>query len=155
MKNSKKVGFTLVEMIVTLMIIITLSLLSFPLYKGRNHTTSKLAEGYALLGTVIDAQVGYYNEYGYFLSHNRLRQAGITSAVRGSDTYTCNDPILGINALNNRYFTWFNAYGNYQSQSDGGAYMYHFTAIVASANAGIISLEYNLTQRFEPKVSGI
>lgn len=152
MKNSKRVGFMLVEMIITLMVIITLSLLSFPLYKGRTNTTSKLAEGYALLGTVIDAQVAYYNEYGNFLAP--------PSAIYGTnglacDKFTCYDPCLGINAINNRFFTSFNAYGIHDYVVRTGHFGYHFTAIVQSANAGTISLEYNLTQRFEPEVSGI
>ena len=151
----KRKGFTLVEMVVTLMIIVTLSLLSFPLYEGRNSDCSKLAEGYALLGTIVDAQISYYNEFGYFLSHNRLyKQKGLGNGW-GNNTWVSEDPILGINAINNRYFTSFNSYGNNQSDSDMGQYWYHITAIVRSAKAGTISLEYNLTQRFEPVVSGI
>ena len=149
MKQRKTFGFTLVEMIVTLVIIITLSLLSFPLYEGRSHKTSMLAEGYALLGTIVDAQVSYYNEYGHFLPHFN------TGSYWGNSAFTYFDPILGVNAINNRYFTSFNPYGNAVESSGLNAYKYHFTAIVRSPKAGTISLEYNKTQRFEPVVSGV
>ena len=144
----KLTGFTLVEVVVTLMIIITLSLLSFPIYKGRTHKTSMLAEGYTLLGTVLDAQVSYFNEYGYFLS---------PWVYRSGMNWTTNDEILGVNCINNRYFTNF-CFGN--PNYNGGAanlyyYKYTVTAIVKSAKAGPISLVYNLTQRFEPEVSGV
>ena len=147
----KKKGFTLVEVVVTLMIIITLSLLSFPLYKGRNHKTSVLAEGYALLGTVVSAQVAYFNEYGNFLAPQKGLYGGWSYNIK-----TCNDPILGINAMNNRYFTSFNPYatGAYVGNPPI-EYVYHFTAIVYSTQSGTISLEYNITRRFNPVVSGV
>ena len=150
-KNKK--GFTMVEMVVTLLVIITLSLLSFPVYRGRTNKTSKLAEGYALLGTIVSAQVAYYNEYKMFLSHSDLWASG-SGSEWGPYAFTTNDPILGINAVNNRYFTWFNSYGN-NYRGRGGEYLYHFTAIVRSKDAGTVSLEYNKTQKFEPVVSGI
>ncbi|MBQ3834349.1 MAG: prepilin-type N-terminal cleavage/methylation domain-containing protein [Elusimicrobia bacterium] len=145
-KNKK--AFTLVEMVITLLIIITLSLLSFPIYRGRTNKTSKLAEGYALLGSIISAQVSYYNEYKTFLC---FLDAGF-KGIAGFDAYTCNDTVLGINAINNRYFTSFNAYGINENRF---TYKYRFKAIVRSKDAGTISLEYNKTQRFEPVVTGV
>ena len=147
-------GFTMVEMVVTLLIIITLSLLSFPLYEGRNTDKSKLAEGYALVGTIINAQIAYYNEYGYFLHYRSLRDIGVFTSEWGTEAFTAYDPILGINAINNRYFTWFNAYGT-NDRKVIGEYAYHITAIARSAKAGTVSLEYNLTKKSEPVVSGI
>lgn len=145
-KNKK--GFTMVEMVVTLLIIITLSLLSFPIYRGRTNKTSKLAEGYALLGTIISAQIAYYNEYKYFLNQTNVPYG----VFNGWASFTSNCPVLGINAINNRYFTWFTPFGN---ETPYGQNKYHFTAIVKSKDAGTISLEYNKTQRFEPVVRGI
>ena len=149
MKNKK--GFTFIESMVTLMIIITLSLLSFPLYTGRaGGNKSKLAEGYALLGYVVNAQVAYFNEFGYFLAHGSS-----FFDSWGTNAFTSKDPVLGISAINNRYFTSFNAYGNNVLGYHTEDFKYHFTAIVRSAKAGTISLEYNLTKRFEPVVSGV
>ncbi|MBQ3834088.1 MAG: type II secretion system protein [Elusimicrobia bacterium] len=145
--KSKKAGFTLVEMVVTLMIIVTLSLLSFPLYKGITHKKAELSEGYVLLGIIVDAQVAYYNEYGNFLAtHDSC------TGTRGGylASYTCNDTVLGINAINNRYFTLFNINNLWGSDCD-----IRFLAVVNSKNSGTISMEYNVTQRFEPVVSGI
>ena len=151
-KNKK--GFTMVELVVTLLIIITLSLLSFPLYEGRNTDKSKLAEGYALLGTIINAQIAYYNEYGNFLTS---KESGYSWTSNASANFTNNDPVLGINATNNRYFTYFNPFGlAVNVNGDGhGHFKYHFKGIVKSAKAGTVSLEYNLTQKFEPEVAGI
>ncbi|MBQ3834787.1 MAG: type II secretion system protein [Elusimicrobia bacterium] len=152
-RKKQNTGFSLVELVVTLVIVITLSLISFPIYRGRTHNTSKLAEGYALLGVIIDAQISYYNEYGNFLSS--------ADASAHNDTYTpytCNDTVLGINALNNRYFTYFSVNANPNRGAYGGTRpesKYHFTAAVRSASSGTISIEYNITQRFEPITSGV
>ena len=154
MKKLKKRGFTLVELVITMLIIITLSLLSFPLLSGRHRTSSKLSEGYALLGAVVDAQISYYNEFGSFLSPQHSGN-GWGGAVWGYNCFTCNDPVLGINAINNRFFTSFNAYGGNVRLAGLGGFNYHFTAIVRSANAGTISIEYNVTKRFDPVVSGV
>ena len=143
--KKKTEGFTLVEMIVTLGIIVTLSLLSFPIYKGVTHKNSKLAEGYVLLGTIVDSQVAYFNEYGSFYP-------GIKNTNGLYTLRTSNDPVLGINAINNRYFTCF----SYLIRSNQGEFFkYSFTGAVFSTTAGTISIAYNLTERFEPQVTGI
>ncbi|MBQ3834374.1 MAG: type II secretion system protein [Elusimicrobia bacterium] len=146
MKNKK--GFSLAEVIVTMMIIITLSLISFPIYRGKNHTSVKLAEGYALLGTIIDAQVAYYNEYGNFLSTLQS-----STHTYGSNSWTMEEPIFGINIRNNRYFTNFTI--DVFPLSHNTPSKYTFTAAVKSATAGTISMIYNLTQKYEPVVSGV
>ena len=152
MKNSKikQKGFTYIELVVTMLIFIALSLISYPIYTGvAGREQSKLAEGYALLGYIVNAQVAYYNEYGTFLNH----YAHVGS---GWNYESSIDTILGINAINNRYFTKFTAYGiNSDGRDAFGQYKYHFTAKVFSKNAGTIMLEYNLTKRFEPVVSGV
>jgi type II secretory pathway pseudopilin PulG len=138
-------GFTLMELVITLIIVITLSLISWPIYRGRHKEYSLLAEGYALLGAIKEAQINYYNEYGQFL-------APPTDGQYGCYIKTAVDNVLGINAMNNKYFSWFNPYGNYGGHSST-TYQYVFTAIVYSKDAGTISLIYNLTERHEPVVT--
>ena len=98
MKNK---GFTLVELVITIAIVIILSVVSVPIYRGYVNK-AKMAEGYALLGTLLSAQKAYFSEYGNFFDDG--------SGTPKADTsyYTCNEPILGIDARGNKYFTWFN-----------------------------------------------
>ncbi|MBQ3834975.1 MAG: prepilin-type N-terminal cleavage/methylation domain-containing protein [Elusimicrobia bacterium] len=145
MKRMK--GFTLIELVITLIIVITLSLISWPIYRGRHREYSMLAEGYALLGSIKEAQINYYNEYGMFMNGGHINGGSALGA------YTANDPVLRINAMNNTYFSWFNPYGTHAYYYDD-RWKYMFTAIVCSKNAGTISLIYNLTERNEPVVSG-
>ncbi|MBQ3834350.1 MAG: hypothetical protein II816_02390, partial [Elusimicrobia bacterium] len=118
---------------------------------GLTNESSKLDEGYALLGAIIDAQISYYNEWGNFYAR--------VGNKAGGDFWTAVEPELGINAINNRYFTWFNACdgtgGSWYNLNGDGNFKYRFMAVVRSANAGTITIQYNLTQRFEPVVSGI
>ena len=138
-------GFTLMELVITLIIVITLSLISWPIYRGRHREYTMLAEGYALLGAIKEAQINYYNEYGTFLSPENDGQYGCYIRTAAND-------VLGINAMNNSYFSWFNPFGNYGGRSST-LYQHVFTAIVYSKNAGTISLIYNLTERHEPVVT--
>ncbi|MBQ3834057.1 MAG: hypothetical protein II816_00860 [Elusimicrobia bacterium] len=138
-------GFTLTEVIITMILVITLALISMPLYKGRYSNKAKMAEGYALLGAIKDAQFNYYNEYGYFLSaYNSfaVNPQGIT------EKYTVIDPVLGINATNNRYFTKF----NYDSDHNFnvGQWRYQILIRIYSQKAGTITQLINLTQRNAP-----
>ncbi len=93
-KRSQNVGFTLVELVIVIAIVIVLSVVSVPIY--RSHVDkAKLSEGYALLGVILSAQKSYYSENGNFL--------------KGSVGWTGYDPILGIDARGNKYFTWFHS----------------------------------------------
>ena len=151
--KTKTKGFTYIELVVTMLIFIALSLISYPIYTGvAGREQSKLAEGYALLGYIINAQVAYFNQYGNFLS---AYHSGHFNSADASNAFTCNEPVLGINAINNRYFTSFNAFANPTYYGDGGHCKYHFTAIARSTTAGTVKMEYNLTKRFEPEVSGV
>lgn len=141
-------GFTLTEVIITMILVITLALISMPLYKGRYSNKAKIAEGYALLGAIRDAQISYYNEYGYFLTARN-------SFAKVDQVYlhvTCNDPVLGINATNNKYFSCF-AYdaANYAAHE---AWRSSCCFKVYSAKAGTITQLFNLTQRNEPVLIG-
>ncbi len=95
-KRSQNVGFTLVELVIVIAIVIILSVISVPIYRGYVDK-AKMAEGYALLGTIISAQKSYYSEYGYFW----------TSAWMGMDYRTSYNEYLGIDARSNKYFTFF------------------------------------------------
>ena len=89
-------GFTLVELVITIAIVIILSVISVPIYRGYVDK-AKWSEGYALCGLILSAQKAYYSEYGNF-----LRQAQSVGE-------TCYEPILGIDARGNKYFTCFYA----------------------------------------------
>lgn len=100
MKKTNKTGFTLIELVITIALIVVLSMVSTPLYK--NYTkNSKRSEGYLLLGAIRDAQMQYLSEYRCFLS-------GDKSSIGKTDTYSCKEDVLGIDARGNKYFTWFN-----------------------------------------------
>ena len=93
-----KKGFTLVELVITIAIVIILSVISVPIYQGYAYK-AKMAEGYALMGAYLSAQKNYYSEYGYFHNHK----------LCGDDNRWSNyDPCLGIDARGNKYFTYFN-----------------------------------------------
>ncbi|MBQ3834271.1 MAG: prepilin-type N-terminal cleavage/methylation domain-containing protein [Elusimicrobia bacterium] len=146
-KNHYKAkGFTLTEVIITMILVIILSLVAMPLYKGRYSNYAKIAEGYALLGTIREAQFNYYNEYGYFLRQNNSFGSGSEESSQVSTIY---DPVLGISASNNRYFTSF----KYATWSSGDTHFkVGFYAVVFSAKAGTIEQTFNITKRFSPVV---
>ena len=90
MKNIKN-GFTLIEMILTVTLVIILSTISASIYNVR-VTDAKNAEGYLLLKNIRDAQAKYYAEYNTFY---------------GQKSYTGYDPVLGVKSNTNKYFTCF------------------------------------------------
>ena len=99
-KQRKKVkGFTLVELVIVIAIVIILSVVSVPIYRLYVEK-AKYAEGYALMGTIITAQKAYYGEYGNFLW---------SSHSTGDQNYKTKDPVLGIDAGGNKYFNKFRA----------------------------------------------
>ena len=94
MKKALK-GFTLVELVITIAVIIVLSAISVPIYK--NYTKkAKYAEAYVLLGVLREAEKTYYNQYGTFYWDEN----------HASD-YTSHDDVLGVDARGNKYFTKF------------------------------------------------
>ncbi|MBQ3834237.1 MAG: pilin [Elusimicrobia bacterium] len=121
-------GFTLIELVITIAIVIILSSISAPLYK--NHVkNAKVTEAYALLGAIRDAQLLYRAEYRTFL-YCRNSSAGNSEA-------TCNDEVLGVNARANKYYTWFNVGHSANASS--------FTAWVQSPTYYTMRLIYSLT----------
>ncbi len=94
---SRNRGFSLIELVLVISIIMVLSLVSGPIY--RNHANkSRQTEGYALLGTIRSAQENYYGEYGYFY---------YPGSCPGGYSFTDNDPVLGIDARMNKFYKMF------------------------------------------------
>ncbi|MBQ3835468.1 MAG: prepilin-type N-terminal cleavage/methylation domain-containing protein [Elusimicrobia bacterium] len=89
-KIKKKVGFTLIELVIVITLVTILSVISVPIYNNYIRDT-KRSEAYIFLSRLRDAQQEYYHEYGTFYN----------------STYTSNDTVLKVDARNNKYFTWF------------------------------------------------
>ena len=88
-------GFTLVELVITIAIIIILSLISAPMYT-EHVKKAKMSEAYAILAEIRDAQIRYYNEYRNFLN-------GYTTRAGIYDTTKC-EPVLGVDIRGKKYF---------------------------------------------------
>ncbi len=84
-------GFTLVELVITIAIVIVLSVVSVPIYRG-NVEKAKMSEGYALIGSILSAQKAYISEYRNFYY--------IT-------TFTSYAQEMGVDARGNKYFTTY------------------------------------------------
>ncbi len=136
MKRKLK-GFTLVELVITIAIVIILSAVSVPIYRGYVNK-AKLSEGYALLGTILSAQKAYYSEYGNFLS---IQQ----TATKYCTNY---EPILGIDARGNKYFTSF--FISHAANSDNMKFLLFMyspapTDLRPKPSLNLLSLGYNIT----------
>ena len=139
-------GFTLTEVIITMILVITLALVSMPLYKGRYSNKAKIAEGYALLGAIKDAQINYYNEYGYFFCAANSFASGVTDVQK---IFTFADPVLGINAVNNKYYSSF-CYNITDKYNAANRTVLLFQ--VQSKAAGTITQKFTLSERNNPVV---
>lgn len=103
---NKKRGFSLTELIITLVMVAILAILGLPVYRG--YVKKGIAtEGKALLGEINAAQQIYYTRHGQYY-------AGSVGQTFGG--------AFGVDARRNKYFT------SYQI-TDGGA---TFTAVTAS-----------------------
>ena len=89
--QKKYLGFTLVELVIVIAIVIVLSVVSVPIYRSYVNK-AKMAEGYAVLGAVLSAQKIYFSKYGYFLASN------------SSKGWTQYEPLLDIDVRANKYF---------------------------------------------------
>ena len=138
MKRKLK-GFTLVELVITIAIVIILSVVSVPIYQGYTKK-AKMSEGYALMGVLLSAEKTYYSEYGNFL-HCTFSSAGTGKA-------TCNEPILGVDARGNKYFTYFHICcspgGDYDIKKHVNFYLYSPDDLKTPDKNGIL-LAYNVT----------
>ena len=134
--HDKQCGFTLVELVIVIAIVIILSVVSVPIYRGYVEK-AKYSEGYALLGTILSAQKSYYSEYGNFYSY-----------LNG--VWTQYDPTLGIDAKGNKYFTRFHFSG---SNNDSNLKYYFYAGagkdtdlVIEGALGHVLYLQYNTTK---------
>lgn len=131
----KKKGFTLIELVITIFVIVILSTISVPIYE--NYVTkAQLSEGYVLLAAIRDAQFRYYNEWGNFL----------LSRDSSSDL-TANEEVLGIDARTNKYFTCFCVHD--LNECSGNCFL-GFVAYTVCPNAlrqngAYLKIRYNVT----------
>ncbi len=136
MKRKLK-GFTLIELVITIAIVIILSVVSVPIYRGY-VSKAKWTEGYALLGTILSSQKTYYSEYGYFFSG---------TAETAVPTAYCR--VLGIDASGNKYFTCFRV--GFRGTGFDPKTIFYANLVVPdeliedNSNASCISLKYNIT----------
>ena len=103
-KNDGMPDRNIVELVIVIAIVIILSVISVPIYRGYVDK-AKWAEGYSLLGTIISAQKAYYSEYGNFLHESN-------AAHGASSNWTSNETVLGVDARGNKYFTLFSVNWN-------------------------------------------
>ena len=133
-------GFTLVELVITIAIVIILSVVSVPIY--RNYTDkAKFSEGYALLGTILSAEKSYFSEYGYFYNNG--------GAVVQSHDFFSEMGALGISSAGNKYFTVFGVGADEFSTQN--RYRFFSVAIIpeelrSDADKTVLRLDYNITK---------
>ncbi|MDD3922982.1 MAG: type IV pilin protein [Endomicrobiaceae bacterium] len=88
---TKKLGFTLTELIIALVILVILALVAIPVYRG--YVRKGIAtEGKALLGEINAAQQIYYSRHGKYYSGTSGQQIGAS---------------FGVDARRNKYFTTY------------------------------------------------
>ena len=130
-----RAAFTLVELVITIAIVIILSVISVPIYRGYVDK-AKWSEGYALLGTILAAQKAYYSEYGNFYIRNEAWS-----------NWTSYENALGIDARGNKYFSLFTP-----SSSGNLGYLFAARATIPTDlivdNRTCIRLVYNITEGF-------
>ncbi len=114
--KTKLKGFTLVELVITIAIVIILSVISVPIYRGYVDK-AKMSEGYAFLGVILSAQKAYYSEYGHFYNSN-------TGDPEDDSFWGNYNSTLGIDARGNKYFTKFHIGSNVSLEKD------YFDAII-------------------------
>ncbi|MBQ3835126.1 MAG: prepilin-type N-terminal cleavage/methylation domain-containing protein [Elusimicrobia bacterium] len=126
----KNKGFSLTEIIITILIIAVLSAISGPIYNSYS-TKTKQAEGYLLLGAIKDAQMKRYASNGSFLTQNMCGT--------GWNDFVSVNNIFGIDARANKYYTLFNV-GN----STGTDNNIKFKAYV-KGDGVLMAMYYNVT----------
>ena len=120
-------GFTIIELIVTLIIVGILAFIAVPIY--RNYVKEGYAtEGRALLGEINAAQQIYHSRNGQFYAGTAGQQMGTS---------------FGVDARRNKYFT------SYQTTTSGDQYK---TVISGSGAASGISLTLEGSLTGAPKI---
>ena len=90
----KKEGFTLMELVTVIALIVILTVISAPIYNSY-ASKARQTEGYLVLATIRSAQDNYFNDNGFY----RI-------ADETNDGFTNN--LLGINTKGNDYYKLFN-----------------------------------------------
>ncbi len=106
--HDRRCGFTLVELVIVIAIVIILSVISVPIYRGYVEK-SKISEVYALFGTILSAQKAYYSQYGNFLNNAHSSYGG---------GFTNHETVLGIDGRGNKYFRSFQAAASNTARPD-------------------------------------
>ncbi len=137
--HDRRVGFTLVELVITIAIVIILSVVSVPIYRGYIDK-AKMSEGYALLGTILSAQKAYFSEYGNFLDDYQ--------GSGGVCKFTSKDEVLGIDARGNKHFTLF--YFDYSGNASSiGKYFFEGDVLIpkdlTTSGKNVLRMYYNIT----------
>lgn len=123
-------GFTLIELIVTLVVVGILAFVAVPVY--RNYVREGYAtEGKALLGEVNAAQQVYYSRNGQFY-------AGTAGQTMGSS--------FGVDARRNKYFT------SYETKKIGTDKYIAIAKGSGAASGIVLTLEGSLTG--SPEITG-
>ena len=105
--HDRRRGFTLVELVIVIAIVIILSVISVPIYRGYVDK-AKMSEGYALQGAILSAQKAYFSEYGHFLKY------------KSGELFTGYDSRLGIDARGNKFFTCFRLWQGADEKNEFG-----------------------------------
>ena len=150
MKNKKEIknngsptkfksGFSLIEVVVTVTIIVILSIISGPIYRSYSDKAT-MSEGYALLGTIRSAQEAYYNDTGWFMMDGYVNPGGFSgNPLRVAE-------VFGIDARHNRYYTAFLVGTNYNDGTTNRTYSNYTVGFCAQAfGPNTLSMVYSLT----------
>ena len=123
---NKKNGFTLMELVITLVAAGILAMIAVPAYKG--YVNKGLdTEGKALLNEIDSAQQIYYSRHGHYYAGTANQQHGAS---------------FGVDTRRNKYFT------SYSIVSDESG---HYTA-KANYKTKIITMKGSITA--EPQIIG-
>ncbi|WP_413853973.1 type IV pilin protein [Candidatus Ruminimicrobium bovinum] len=119
---SNNKGFTLTELIITIVIVGILSIIATYVYRVLLFK-AVATEGKALMGSIANAEKTYYVQYGHFYGCDLPEgdTEGRTAALGeggawGERSY---DPILGVDARGNTYFKNF----KFVSATNDGVYV--------------------------------
>ena len=134
----KKTGFTLVELVIVIAIVILLSVISVPIYRGYQRKATQ-TEGHVLLGKIQLAQNTYYKQNGHFQNIAWLDGCSDSSL-------TSYNPRLGVDARKNKEFKLFNSGKNLESKD---TMKYGYSASVARKENDPeklgLTMKYNIT----------
>ena len=125
MRESRRKGFTLVELMVVVIIVGILAAVAIPIYRT-NVKKAAASEGAALLGGVLTAEKLYYAE---------------------NTTYTSNNANLVVDPTGNKYFTSYTLSGvsaaGFTAATSGTGSVSGVTVTMTYTNAGGATISYS------------